>query len=328
MLTVRLIDDLADSTAVRDHDDLDGCVAQLLGQYFSASDIAQYRVVREGVQTQLLRQVTRPDGAPAPAEAPCLLDARDPSALHQCVVTRRTCQSLTGPAAHLAAFPSLSSRGETEAVLTIQSPAPLAPKELLLVQGILRLIGNHRALLDYGQRDTLTGLLNRKTFEAQFDKLRQQLVGERHSAASRGWLALIDIDRFKSINDRHGHLFGDEVLLLVAQLMRQALRGSDYLYRFGGEEFVLLLHGIGEPAAERILERVRASIEAYEFPQVGRVTVSLGWTALADADSPTTCLERADSALYTAKNAGRNRCCRYRAQSSALAPQDSLIELF
>jgi diguanylate cyclase (GGDEF)-like protein len=180
-----------------------------------------------------------------------------------------------------------------------------------LVQGVLRIVGNYVAALDYGERDTLTGLLNRKTFESQFERFRQytRRQGDRPRGEGSSWLGLLDIDHFKSINDRFGHLFGDEVLLLVSQQVRRALRTGDQLFRFGGEEFVVMLHGIEEPAARMVFERLRLAVERYEFPQLGRVTLSLGWTLVAPQDGPTSCLERADAALYYAKAQGRN--CGY-----------------
>src|SRR6202011_3687326 len=120
-------------------------------------------------------------------------------------------------------------------------------------------------------------------------KLRQQIAGLRgtHPDRSAGsaawepsWLALIDIDRFKSINDGYGHLFGDEVLLLVSQLMKRSFRGADQLFRFGGEEFVVLLDRASEPGAQIVLERLRTTIGEHEFPQVGQVTISVGYTRI------------------------------------------------
>src|SRR4029453_8016974 len=122
-----------------------------------------------------------------------------------------------------------------------------------------RILRNQLALLDYGECDTLTALLNRKTFETRFDKLRQRLRPRPDAPESEGvsWLGLLDIDHFKAINDRHGHLFGDEVLLLVSRIMKNTLRGSDQLFRFGGEEFVIVLEDIGAVGAATAFERVR-----------------------------------------------------------------------
>ena len=171
--------------------------------------------------------------------------------------------------------------------------------------------------------DTLTGLLNRKTFESHFEKMRRR-NGARERAGDRpgrshepGWLALADIDHFKSINDSHGHLFGDEVLLIVSQILKRSFRGADQLFRFGGEEFLIVLDHASESGAQVALERFRAAIEAHVFPQIRRVTVSLGYTRILPHDVPTICAERADGALYYAKRNGRNKLCNYEALVSA-----------
>jgi Diguanylate cyclase, GGDEF domain len=91
------------------------------------------------------------------------------------------------------------------------------------------------------------------------------------------WLGLVDIDKFKCINDNYGHLFGDEVLLLVSQLMKKSFRGTDQLFRFGGEEFVIVLDHATTEGVEVAFDRLRETIAAFEFPQVGRVTISLGY---------------------------------------------------
>jgi diguanylate cyclase (GGDEF)-like protein len=174
---------------------------------------------------------------------------------------------------------------------------------------VLRLLGNHLAVLEYGQRDTLTGLLNRKTFDQSFDKIleRNRCQSRDRTGAAPCWFAVVDIDRFKSVNDRFGHLFGDDVLLLVARLMRKTFRASDQLFRFGGEEFVVVLEATQQENAEAALERFRRRVGEHEFPQVGRVTVSTGYTRIGQSEPSVTCFDRADAALYYAKEHGRNQ---------------------
>lgn len=109
------------------------------------------------------------------------------------------------------------------------------------------------------------------------------------------------------MNDRFGHLFGDEVLLLVARIMRSVFRPHDVLFRFGGEEFVVLLAATNATVAQVAVERLRATVEAYAFPQVGQVTISAGFTCVSPDDSPIGAFERGDEALYLAKQQGRNR---------------------
>ncbi|MBF0125547.1 MAG: GGDEF domain-containing protein, partial [Magnetococcales bacterium] len=124
-------------------------------------------------------------------------------------------------------------------------------------------------------------------------------------------LAVLDIDHFKRVNDRFGHLMGDEVLLLVSRLMDQCLRHTDLLFRFGGEEFIAVLIDVTPNQTALALERLRACIAAYRFPQVEQVTVSIGCVALSSDDMPTTLIDKADQALYYAKEHGRNQVCSY-----------------
>lgn len=186
---------------------------------------------------------------------------------------------------------------------------------------LMQVYANHLRMLDYAEKDTLTGLLNRKTFETHFNKLlalesisdeknRRFHQRRRHSDAGL-WLAEIDIDYFKSINDRFGHLYGDEVLLLLSGVLKRHLRLQDNLYRFGGEEFVAVLCPTSDEDAQQVFERLRHAVEEHEFPQVGKVTISIGYTRiLANADASTV-LGEADEALYYAKHHGRNQCCNY-----------------
>ena len=190
------------------------------------------------------------------------------------------------------------------------------------VGSLARIYGSQIKLLDYSELDTLTRLLNRKTFDETFDRLLTTSsseisdcgVDDRRKESrerSQAWLCIIDIDHFKRINDSFGHLFGDEVLLRMGDLMRKTFRGDDRLFRFGGEEFVVILNAADETLAARSFNRFRASVENHEFPQVGKVTCSIGFTAVSNGDVPTDVLGRADEALYFGKEHGRNQVCYY-----------------
>ena len=202
-----------------------------------------------------------------------------------------------------------------------------------LVSGVLRLYANFQGLLDYSERDGLTELLNRKTFDGAFLKatLEQKLAledaGDRRTSEAPGsyWLVMIDIDNFKRVNDNYGHLIGDEVLLLLARLMRAHFRFHDQLYRFGGEEFVVLMRCHGEAEAAGVLERLRVTTEEHAFPQVGRITISIGFSEVKTGDTPSGAFERADKAVYHAKEHGRNQVCSHAAlvASGDLAPEAS-----
>jgi diguanylate cyclase (GGDEF)-like protein len=214
-------------------------------------------------------------------------------------------------------FP-LSGVGDAGGVLEICTAAPLTPTQSRMVSSILRIYRNFEGLLEYSERDTLTGLLNRKTFDGSFLRVAAQgsgqpQVGQTDRTDQRdicepvtAWLGVVDIDHFKRVNDNHGHLIGDEVLLLIARLMRASFRFQDQLYRFGGEEFVVLMRGGTLEQASKAFERLRHNVGHYGFPRVGHITVSVGFTQLRPGDSPSSAFERADKAVYHAKQNGRN----------------------
>ena len=229
-------------------------------------------------------------------------------------------------------------------VLEVESDQALPHQASELISGLLRVYSNFRGLLDYGERDTLTDLLNRKTFEGSFmratvshgtsesadgNKRRTSTSTDAHP----NWLAMIDIDHFKRVNDNFGHLIGDEVLLLLARLMRTNFRLSDQLYRFGGEEFVVLMQNVSSADATQVFERLRDITQAHAFPQVGNITVSIGFSALRLGDTPSSAFSRADKAVYYAKAHGRNQSCNFEvllAQGQLTEAGDNIgeIELF
>jgi diguanylate cyclase (GGDEF)-like protein len=127
---------------------------------------------------------------------------------------------------------------------------------------------------------------------------------KRH--ATKLALVMIDLDHFKQINDTYGHNIGDFVLKHFACLVSSSVREADMFARWGGEEFVLLLRNAGCDEAYRVSEKIRARIEAQDFDGAGRVTCSIGITEVAEDDTIQSAIERADSAMYAAKDAGRN----------------------
>jgi diguanylate cyclase (GGDEF)-like protein len=187
-----------------------------------------------------------------------------------------------------------------------------------MVQGFSQLYRNFLSLISEGERDALTGLLNRKTLETSIRRILETSLRnrnakplspgqERRSSAGHYWMALIDIDHFKHINDEFGHLYGDEVLLLVAQIMQRSFRNEDLLFRYGGEEFVVVLSPTTKSRMQELFERFRKNVEEYAFPQLGRVTVSAGVVRFDSQKQPSSAVGDADRALYYAKDHGRNQ---------------------
>ncbi|WP_169333596.1 GGDEF domain-containing protein [Leeia oryzae] len=199
--------------------------------------------------------------------------------------------------------------------LVIASPQALSDQDAYFLSGVLQIYRNFCSLLQHAQTDELTGLANRKTFDEYFSKVRKPpAAASGHDAADKRadnageyWLAMADIDRFKSINDRFGHLYGDEVLVLFSQIMKSTFRSDDMLFRFGGEEFVIVLRCRDQESCREVLERFRQRIEDRNFPQVGVVTVSMGAVKLDPDTFSATLLDYADKALYHSKHNGRNQ---------------------
>lgn len=151
--------------------------------------------------------------------------------------------------------------------------------------------------------DALTGLLNRRYIE---ERLTEEVKRSNRHALPMSFM-MIDVDFFKSYNDEFGHPAGDEALKIVANVVRETLRGADVAARFGGEEFVILLPQTNGDEAVAIAERIRSNIEETKFPQ-RRVTISIGIASCsADLCSTETIVAAADEALYEAKHRGRNR---------------------
>ncbi len=311
-----LLDSVADSTSHRDRDRFNRSIANMVGEYLEAQAVSLYRLVDDGGVARLIPENTGMDAsrdsrtgfALDPAKHPPLSDVPE---WESSVRDHRIVQYTQGTGTLCAALPIESER-EVVGLLVVECAKQLQTRDLEFVGAMLRFIKNHLALLDYGERDTLTGLLNRKTFETTFEKVRHRLRrAPGDSPVEPSWLGLIDIDKFKTINDTYGHLFGDEVLLLIAQIMQRSFRGADQIFRFGGEEFVVVLDHATRSGVEVAFERLRAAVEEFAFPQVGRVTISLGYSEIFPNDDPTTCVERADAALYYAKHHGRNNIRNY-----------------
>jgi len=285
------------------------------------TSVAIYRCVGEpGQQRWLTRARLKAEDTVATAdslwvEPETLPRLEDLPRRHQCLRERAILQDREDKQ-WVTYFP-LATERDVVGVLELHTTGRPRPAAQRLVTSVLRIYHNFQGLLDYSERDTLTGLLNRKTFDESFLKAVSELPPRASAAGQderrqaevhpRYWLGVLDIDHFKSINDRFGHLIGDEVLLLLSRLMRNTFRFNDLLYRFGGEEFVVLMRCENEEDAAHAFERFRYNTEHYAFPQVGRITVSIGFTQIRVGDSPAAAFERADKAVYHAKGAGRNQ---------------------
>jgi diguanylate cyclase (GGDEF)-like protein len=321
----QLVDHLAELTGFRDRDVLDVTLVGALRDLLRPQEVAIYRAVGEpGSQFWMTRARLRADDT-APHADPLWAEPGSLPPLDS-APQRLACLHCQHAVQHhgewaCAWFPVANDQYSVQ-VLELHTERPLDAEALRTVSSVLRIYRNFQDLLDYSERDTLTGLLNRKTFDERF--MRMASVGQEPAAAppatpapgvpelrrlapaGRMWLAVIDIDHFKRVNDVYGHLIGDEVLLLLSRLMRSTFRFHDHLYRFGGEEFVVLMRCDDVEAATSALQRLRQVVAGYRFPQVERITVSVGFTALRASDTPSGAFERADLALYHIKQNGRD----------------------
>lgn len=195
------------------------------------------------------------------------------------------------------------------AELTYQSEYPFTPliqRELLLLESewlfALRNALVVMRLQQLAMRDTLTGLGNRRYFD---DALHSTVELTKRNNATLA-LVLLDLDNFKQVNDNAGHAAGDEVLLAVANSMRDTLRASDQLFRFGGDEFAVLLLGQEADSAELVAHRLVKAINQHHICQDYQVSASAGLAMLKAGQDKAALFNAADAALYQAKDAGKS----------------------
>ena len=162
--------------------------------------------------------------------------------------------------------------------------------------------------LQLAQKDPLTGICNR----AALDEMMQRELSHAHRQGSSCALIILDIDHFKAVNDKYGHIVGDCALKAVANMMAKCKRDGDLLFRYGGEEFVVLMRDTEMEGAGLLAERIRSHIESHPCrcaDAVVNIRVSIGVSVLQKKDSPASLFTRADQALYSAKRHGRNQVC-------------------
>ena len=326
---------MVDMTGHRDHTMLDISVISAVQELAQAAQVRVLTLAAVRGQVYVRARAVIEAGQPARMEEQT--DAGPPGeplsnwpALARCIAGHEaSADQLGADGRHVLWLPIwIGDRADT--CLEIVNPTPYTGATIHVIGGIVTVYRNFQNLLDYSERDSLTGLLNRKTFDHQLAKMLQA-NGEqetatapptgaerRHAAAQapadqpeQQWLAVVDVDHFKLVNDKFGHLYGDEVLILIANLLQSSFRTQDRVFRFGGEEFVVLLRSTTLDQAQKIIDRFRVNVESHPFPQVGQITVSIGFVSINAFEAPVVILGRADQALYFAKSHGRNLACHY-----------------
>jgi len=311
--TPHLLDQLVSLTGIRDLELLEVSLLKTLNAFIEPAGLSLYKVSGRGeVRSQVVYR---------PAKCEVIRDDFDvPAELQALFHASREGKDKTTqiPVAEgvLNVVTVLESRATTT-FLVFNTRGEVDTLNARTIEGMLQIYRNFCQLLQESQTDALTGLANRKTFDECFSRVYElqpfesdtQVDVEKRKPvnATTFWMAMIDIDHFKSVNDRFGHLYGDEVLILMAHLLKNALRNDDLVFRFGGEEFVLMIRCQNRDEATGLLERLRKSVENQNIPQVGKVTISIGAIEMTRNTFAGTLLDYADKALYFSKQNGRNR---------------------
>ncbi len=307
-------------TSERDRELLEQTLVTTLSELVNCERITMYRILMtdDGKEAMPIMQDGRhPDNTLENIN----ISARTDFSL-VCNTGKEYIQNLDGKTS-LSVYPILGRHGIIGLLEIISNN--LGDFERHLISSFLKVYSNYLIILDESETDTLTGLLNRRTFDVNLEKIiaertasddeindvRQHPLRRKENDDLPHWMAVMDIDHFKQVNDKFGHLYGDEVLLLLSRQMKKVFRQRDKLFRFGGEEFVVVLDRATKGNARNVLERFRSTIEDFHFPQVGKVTISIGFVRLDKADVPSSIVGHADQALYYAKEHGRNQVCSY-----------------
>lgn len=197
---------------------------------------------------------------------------------------------------------NLNKHGDLLWLRTIIKPQLADNGEVVGFTSISQDITDRKLLEEIARTDHLTGLYNR----IEFDRILAREISRFNRYQLPFSIIIIDIDFFKKINDIHGHIIGDKTLIALADIIKASTRLSDLASRWGGEEFVIITTGTNSNDSLIVAENLRNKIEQYKFPIVGKVTVSCGITEYQNGEQPVAVVERADRALYKAKNSGRN----------------------
>jgi len=170
-------------------------------------------------------------------------------------------------------------------------------------------------------RDALTGTWNRRALDETL--IQTTSSNNRHPLVAS--LIMLDLDHFKKINDTYGHDAGDQILIKISNIIRESIRLSDRLYRYGGEEFVVIADGANLQNAAILAESIRKEIESSTLLEKENITISLGVASLKKGQNPETWVKLADDALYEAKRTGRNKFCLAKSDNQQFPMEEKLL---
>jgi diguanylate cyclase (GGDEF)-like protein len=321
--TVQVIDSLAEITRYQDREILEKSLLETLSETVPSEEYRLYKVLNPPPKLELTVVANKTTDRDVISENQTNHQLTE--SLQQAVsdsIEREDVVTFDSHEHHHKGtiFPVFNKNGEISAVL-VQFCDSFRFDDQRIVFGLLRIYSNYLNLLHENVRDKLTGLLNRETLNKEILKILMEKSHVKKKIESRGfrrafddvqyWLGVIDVDHFKNINDKFGHLFGDEVLILMAGYMTEVFRDDDLLFRYGGEEFVVLIKVLSKDDAFQVFERLRSKISQHSFPQVGNMAVSIGMVEIDAQDGSSDVIHSADKALYYAKDNGRNQTCIY-----------------
>jgi diguanylate cyclase (GGDEF)-like protein len=212
----------------------------------------------------------------------------------------------------LAVFLAVNRRPLPDMVITefVMNTVVAPPVFIVLLSAFTKMRADYMAarthakdLAELALLDSLTGLPNRRAFRQSYKRANARQIRQKSPMC----LMLIDIDHFKRVNDTYGHQVGDDVLVKLAGVLTRELRGTDEVFRWGGEEFMVLLEETPEKHLAEVAERLRAAVEAERMLPNSTLTVSIGATHALPTEPVEAVYPRADEALYASKRDGRNR---------------------
>ena len=294
-------------TSERDVNSLEIVLAQTLFELVAPSSIVIYRVVdfeKQIFSAKLIGDQGIDDAIPHQLNAELL----------KCLNSGKHLTYASGSDQRLQLYPLMSFKSGPVAVIAVESDHSDQQMHEITSM-LLQIYQNFISLINDNERDTLTGLLNRKTFEIKISKILAQIQSQNLRMTDlphqHYYLAIFDIDHFKRVNDCYGHLIGDEVLLLFSRALSTAFRDKDMIFRFGGEEFVAVFDCPDAEQMRVVLDRFRQKVHQCDYPQIGNISISIGFTEIMPFDNFSQIIDRADTALYYSKNNGRNKVSYY-----------------
>jgi len=325
---LQFIDSLAEVTRYSDRAIIEKSLLTALKELMPKSDFWLYRVISTTHPVKLSLLSYSRQGVMGINSIQQLKKGKFSKSLQQCIddcfdnLDIQSVEQQSQKGSYYSVYPAMDENSEIFAIL-IQRCDKLSINSQRLTHGMIRVYCNYLRMLDKTQRDKLTNLLNRETMDDEITRIlvsthetdpnKREYANYDESDARKNkgaftyWLGVLDIDHFKSINDTYGHLYGDEILILIARLMEANVRDGDLVFRYGGEEFVILLKAFDMEDAIYAFERIRKSINEHKYAKVDSLTICIGATQISHQASSADVFVNADKALYYAKTHGRDQ---------------------